>query len=65
MKFTIQGITCNACKKILEMELHEAGFPKATVSVEEKSIEIPDEYENNLEEIASVIYRAGDYELLR
>lgn len=61
MKYKIEGITCNACKKIIEMDLEDAGFSTCVVDVEQKCIEIPDALAQQVKEIADVIHDAGVY----
>lgn len=57
-------MTCGACKKLIEMDLEDAGFGSCTVDEVSQTITIPQDHESDLTKIATVVSTAGDYTLI-
>lgn len=64
MELKIAGITCGACKKLIDMDLKDAGYGKCAVDEKSHTIIIPQEYVNDLTKIAAAIENAGNYTLI-
>lgn len=57
-------MTCGACKKLIEIELEDAGFGMCIVDEKLQTITIPQECEDDLTKIATAIDNAGGYKLI-
>lgn len=65
MKYKIKGIHCEACNKLIKMELDDAGFKEVQVDQVNEELIVPDEYVEKIDDIKEAVKKAGDYELLQ
>jgi len=63
-RYKIKGIHCEACAKLIKIELDEAGFKEAIVDEAKEELDIPEDYINYLPHIRAAIKKAGDYDVL-
>ncbi len=63
IEYKISGTHCEACKKIIEMDLEDAGFEGCTVDLKKEIVIVPQSFENQVNEIATVVSNAGEYEM--
>lgn len=66
--FIIEGMHCNACKTLIEMELQEHGFKKGDIHIELLennigSLTLPIASEEHIQEVKNVIEKMEDYSI--
>lgn len=64
MEYSIKGMTCGACKKLIDMDLEDANFADCSVDEKTHTITIPQSYKQDIEKIRAIVNATGDYEML-
>jgi copper chaperone CopZ len=62
-KFKIEGIDCDSCRSLINMELEDAGFTEIKVDSTDQ-VTVPDEKLADLDQIKTAVGKAGAYKLL-
>ncbi len=62
-KYKIEGIDCDSCRSLINMELEDAGFQDVKVDAEDQ-LTVPDRELTKLEQIKTAVGKAGHYKLL-
>ncbi len=64
MILKVKGMHCDACSKLITMELEEKGINDIKVNGDTHEIEVPDSLENRVEEIKNIVNAMDSYEIV-
>lgn len=62
--FVIDGIDCDACVSLINMDLADAGFSSCVASRNPDILSVPDEHVSQINKIKEIVDNAGHYKLL-
>lgn len=65
MHYTLEGVTCNACKMMIEMAFEEHGYTGCQVDVDAKVLTVPDDVTCGDDEVMRIVEGVGAYKAIK
>ena len=65
MTYKIDGMTCNACKMLIEMAFEDQGYKDFSGDLETETLTVPDGAGCSEEMICDVVESAGAYKVIK